>query len=105
MPERAFVSQNITQLKATLGLLEKAMQGGSLEELRVSGIVTRNGVVSQRDLETRYKQCRYELYLQAQALPDVDGADNPDKTLYTNPYIERVMRVESRYCGGNSFFP
>lgn len=96
MPIRAFVSQNIDQLKATLALLEKAMQSGSLEELRVAGITTRTGKMEQQDVELRYNQVRYELYLRVIALEDSDDNKAALVTQFgTNPYKERIMRVET----------
>jgi hypothetical protein len=96
MPIRAFVSQNIEQLKATLASLEKATASGSLEEIRVSGITTRTNKLTTQDVARAYLQCRYELYLRVTALADSDANKAALVAQYgTNPYQERVMRVET----------
>ena len=93
MPIRAFVSQTFDQLNATLALLEKALQSGSLEELRVAGIMTRTGPLKQTDVQLRYNQCRYELFLRVNADPDM-SANAKLVAQYTNPYCEKIMHVE-----------
>lgn len=105
MPIRAFVSQDITQLQKTLTLLEQALLNGSTNELRVSGILVTTGDVTQKDMELRYKQCRYELYLRAQALADTDQNKVAYVAQFTNPYREIVMKVHSRSSVGVFGYP
>lgn len=106
MPIRAFTTQDLVQLKKTAAAIEKAMASGSLEELRVSGILTRMGAIGQRDLELRYNQCRYELYLRAKSLDDTDANKAALVAQFTNPHVEKIMRVESRSsCYPFTIFP
>lgn len=99
MPIRAFVSQNIQQLQATLGLLEMALQSGSIEELRVAGIMTRTGPLKPGEVQLRYNQCRYELFLRVQSLADDSAGDEKNcilKQQFTNPYCEKIMHVDTQ---------
>lgn len=105
MPERAFVTQNLAQLTATIALLDQARQGGSLEELRVAGVLTRRGPMSQTEIDLRYKQARYEAYLRVKDLDATDPSNAAQIALWTNPYKEKIMRVESVHGCYPSHFP
>lgn len=100
MPIRAFVSQDLNQLKATLALLDKALMSGSLEELRVAGIMTRTGGMKMTEVQLRYQQCRYELYLRVKCMDPKDDNTASLQAQYTNPYIEKAMKVHSRSSVG-----
>lgn len=105
MPERAFVTQNLAQLTATITLLDQARQGGSLEELRVAGVLTRRGPMSQTEIDLRYKQARYEAYLRVKDLDATDPSNAAQIAQWTNPYKEKVMRVESVRGPSSAFYP
>ncbi len=127
MPIRAFITQNQAQLERTLSLLEGALANGSVNELRVAGIMSTTGDVTQEEIQTRYNQVRWELYFRI-TIPAVKadpaynpllpiscqtGLSDPAKSLflkYTNPYCEAIRRVETVQTGhylptGQSIFP
>jgi len=104
MPIRAFVSQNIEQLKVTLCALEQALQSGSLEEIRASGIVTRTGPLKTNEVQLRYNQCRYELHLRAKCTQD-PAQRCALLEQYPNPYTEKAMQVHSRSSVGVFGYP
>lgn len=99
MPIRAFVSQDIEQLKVTLAALERAQATGSLDELRVSGILTKVLPLKPNELQLRYNQCRYELHLRAKCERDPVQRQSLLE-LYPNPYTEKGMQVHSRSAVG-----
>lgn len=95
MPERLFVEQDVAALIKTRAALSKALTSGSLEELRISGVMTRTGSISQQELSTRYKQARYELWLAGQGKGGRTLSADALALEPTNPYLERVTRVET----------
>lgn len=97
MPERAFVYQDVPTLKKTAAALERALQTGNVMELQISGIRTKTSELRAGDVRRLYLQVRYEIFAHGAGLHglevDASCADLEPK----NPYLERVMRVETRY--------
>jgi hypothetical protein len=105
MPVRAFVSQDLPTLQNTLAAIESALQSGQIEEIRVAGVITRTGKMMQTDLQLRYNQCRYELYLRVNALTCNDPTRPALLLQFPNPYPEKGMRVSSRSSVGVFGYP
>lgn len=108
MPIRAFVYEELeTLIKNIVPALDKALRTGSLQELRIAGVVTRTAAISQRDLETRYYQARHEVYLAG--IGKRDGSGNSDAGAAAleprNPWTEKSMQVHSRSSVGVFGYP
>jgi hypothetical protein len=98
MPIRAFVTATLDDLTKEGGiiqLLEQAQRTGSLHSLRnnSTGFLSQATPLTADDVDRRYKQARYEAYLRVLAMDDGDQK-TALKLQWTNPWTEKIMRVE-----------
>jgi hypothetical protein len=98
MPKRLFKYQSTKELLALTKELSTALTSGVTTALRQSstGFLAESGPISQRELEERLMNVRYEIYLRGQGFPNQGIPADEACAEYepTNPYAERVMRVE-----------
>jgi len=99
MPQRAFVYQDVETLRKTAAALERALAGGSITDLQLSGIRTSHVPLTPDRVQIMYLQCRYELYAHGIGLHGYTADPVAAALEPSNPYSERVMRVETRYPG------
>ena len=99
MPERAFVYQSVADLKKTAQALERALQTGSITDLQISGIRTSHTPLTPDRVKLMYKQCRYEIYAHGIGLHGFEANEDCAALEPSNPWLERVMRVETIYPG------
>lgn len=99
MAIEAFVTKSLAELKVIICAIDAARQGGPLEELRISGVLTRTAAPKKPDLDLMYDQARYQAYKRVKCNPN---ASADDKSQYVNPYPQRTMSVETinRHAGG-----
>jgi hypothetical protein len=97
MPIRSFVYQDVPSLKKTAQTLERALQTGSVTDLQISGIRTSTNPLTPDRVALLYRQARYELYAHGQGLHGFTADTEAAAIEPSNPWLETVMRVESRF--------
>ena len=112
MPIRAFVTKTfveLTQEGGIIDLLEQSMRSGSINILKNThtGFLTQTAALSPSDVQRLYAQARYEAFLRVQALDSADPNKTTLSAQWTNPYREKIMKVETVRTGPfvNTIFP
>lgn len=100
MPERLFkYVENVDEIKSFIKDLISALTSGSTTQLKNSstGWLKMTGPITQQQLKDTLMDARYEIYLRGRPCNGKPGDATCAQLEPTNPYREKVMRVEQRF--------